>query len=98
MSALIAGFPIKNSLVIFCTTGRTIPVNGEKIRPDADGKATRLVDMVEMRPNTKGEKTRPIDVEGSTDVKGSADIEELTDAERLPGIEKLVVIYYKYQY
>lgn len=65
----MTGFLIKNDLVIFYTTSKILPVDGEGTRPDIEKEKKRLVDTERIRLDIEREETKPTDTEGPTDVE-----------------------------
>lgn len=90
LSALVAGFSISNGLVISCTTGITVLVDREGIKP-ADREETRPADIEGKKTaDTKG----PADIEKeeirSADGKGLANTEALVGTNGLADAEALL--------
>ncbi len=82
LSTAVTGFPIKNGLLIFCTTDR--PVWEEGMKP------------VGMRGLVEAQ--RLVGTDGPLDAEELAGTKELADTKELMDVEKAVVICYKYQY
>lgn len=89
LSMSLAGFSIKNSLVIFYTTGITVPVDEKKTRPDVKGGKIRLANIEKTKQVIERENIRPVNVEGLANAKRLADVESLVNAEGLADAEEL---------
>lgn len=70
LSVLMTSFLIKNGLVIFYITGRTLLADGEGIRPDIEKEKKGLLDAERIRPDIEKEETKPTNTEGLADAEG----------------------------